>query len=68
MATLLLRRAVTVIEPGEGLRFALDAPQALQAAGRGGRHPPQPDPGPADQKFFYGHVGSTRAWLPTTSR
>jgi DDE superfamily endonuclease len=65
MAALLLRRAVTVIEPGERLLFALDDTPTKRygphVEGAGIHH--NPTPGPADQKFLYGHVWVTIAWV-----
>ena len=65
MASLLLRRAVSIIEPGERLLFALDdsptkryGPQVEEA---GIHH--NPTPGPAEQKFLYGHVWVLVAWV-----
>jgi hypothetical protein len=65
VAALLLRRAVTLIEPGERLLFALDDTPTQrygpQVEGAGIHH--NPTPGPADQKFLYGHVWVTIAWV-----
>jgi hypothetical protein len=65
IASLLLRRAVTVIAPGERLLFALDDTPTQrygpQVEGAGVHH--NPTPGPADQKFLYGHVWVTIAWV-----
>jgi DDE superfamily endonuclease len=65
IAALLLRRAITVIEPGERLLFALDDTPTQrygpQVEGAGIHH--NPTPGPADQKFLYGHVWVTLAWV-----
>jgi hypothetical protein len=65
IATTLLRRAVTVIEPGDRLLFGLDDTPTqrygplVEAAGI--HH--NPTPGPADQKFLYGHIWVTVAWI-----
>lgn len=65
VASLLLRRAVTIIAPDERLLFALDDTPTLrygpQVEGAGIHH--NPTPGPADQKFLYGHVWVTIAWV-----
>jgi hypothetical protein len=61
----LLRRAVTVIVPGDYLLFGLDDTPTKRAGprveGAGIHH--NPTPGPAGQKFLYGHVWVTVAWL-----
>lgn len=65
VSALVLRRAVTVIEPGERLLFGLDDTPTVRygpdVEGAGIHH--NPTPGPADQKFLYGHVWVTLAWL-----
>jgi hypothetical protein len=65
VAAALLRRAVTVIEPGDRLLFALDDTPTKrygpQVEGAGVHH--NPTPGPASQKFLYGHVWVTVAWV-----
>jgi DDE superfamily endonuclease len=65
MAALLLRRAVAVIAPGERLLFALDDTPTKRygrfVEGAGIHH--NPSPGPAGQKFLYGHVWVTVAWV-----
>src|SRR5207249_7309028 len=65
MASLLLRQAVSVIEPGERLLFGLDDSPTKrygpQIEGAGIHH--NPTPGPADQEFLYGHVWVTVAWV-----
>jgi len=65
LASLVLRRAVTVIVPGERLLFALDDTPTKRAGprveGAGIHH--NPTPGPAGQKFLYGHVWVTIAWV-----
>ena len=64
-AALLLRRAVTVIVPDERLLFGLDDTPTKrygpQVEGAGIHH--NPTPGPAGQKFLYGHVWVTVAWI-----
>src|SRR5439155_24902548 len=61
----LLRRVVSVIEPGERLLFGLDDSPTKrygpQVEGAGIHH--NPTPGPADQKFLYGHVWVLVAWI-----
>src|SRR5438132_3132031 len=65
MASSLLRLAVSVIAPGERLLFALDDTPPTRfgpkVEGAGIHH--NPTPGPADQKFLYGHVWVTIAWV-----
>jgi hypothetical protein len=65
VAALVLRRALSVIEPGERLLFALDDTPTQrygpQVEGAGIHH--NPTPGPAEQKFLYGHVWVTIAWV-----
>jgi hypothetical protein len=65
IASLLLRRAVSVIEPGERLLFALDDSPTKrygpQVEGAGIHH--NPTPGPAGQKFLYGHVWVLVSWV-----
>jgi len=65
IAALLLRRAVAVIAPGERLLLALDDTPTKRygkhVEGAGIHH--NPTPGPADQKFLYGHVWVTLAWV-----
>jgi hypothetical protein len=65
IASLLLRRAVSVIEPGDRLLFGLDDSPTKrygpQVEGAGIHH--NPTPGPADQKFLYGHVWVMVAWI-----
>lgn len=65
LAALLLRRVVAVVEPGERLLAALDDTPTQrygpQVEGAGIHH--NPSPGPADQKFLYGHIWVTLAWL-----
>ena len=65
VAALLLRLSVRVLGPGDRLVFGLDDTPTKRAGpkveGAGIHH--NPTPGPADQKFLYGHVWVTRAWL-----
>jgi hypothetical protein len=65
LASVLLRRAVNVIQPGERLLLALDDTPTKrygpQVEGAGIHH--NPTPGPADQKFLYGHIWVTLAWV-----
>jgi len=65
IAAVLLRRAVGVILPGERLLFGLDDTPTKRygphVEGAGVHH--NPTPGPADQKFLYGHVWVTLALL-----
>jgi len=65
IAGLLLQRAVSVIEPGDRLLFGLDDTPTKRygpcVEGAGIHH--NPTPGPADQKFLYGHVWVTLAWI-----
>jgi len=65
VSALLLRRAVDVIDPGERLLFGMDDTPTKrygrQVEGAGIHH--NPTPGPADQKFLYGHVWLTVAWI-----
>jgi hypothetical protein len=65
IAALLLRRAVDLIEPGERLVFGLDDTPTKRygplVEGAGIHH--NPTPGPADQKFLYGHVWVSLAWI-----
>jgi hypothetical protein len=60
-----LRIALSVIVPGERLLFALDdTPTKRYGAhveGAGIHH--NPTPGPASQKFLYGHLWVTLAWV-----
>jgi hypothetical protein len=64
-SSLLLRRAVAVIAPGERMLFALDDTPTQRygehVEGAGIHH--NPTPGPADQQFLYGHIGVTVAWV-----
>jgi hypothetical protein len=65
VSSLLLRLAVNVIAPGERLLFALDDTPTKRygplVEGAGIHH--NPTPGPAEQKFLYGHVWVTVAWV-----
>ena len=65
VAFLLLRRALTVIEPGERMLLALDDTPTPRygpmVEGAGIHH--NPTPGPADQQFLYGHLWVTLAWV-----
>lgn len=65
IAGALLRLAVNVICPGERLLFAIDDTPTKrygkQVEGAGIHH--NPTPGPAEQKFLYGHVWVTLAWV-----
>jgi hypothetical protein len=65
LASLLLRRAVAVVPPGERLLLALDDTPTQrygpQVEGAGIHH--NPTPGPAGQKFLYGHIWVTLAWV-----
>ncbi len=65
LAAVLLRLAVAVIVSGDRLLFGLDDTPTKrygpQVQGAGIHH--NPTPGPADQKFLYGHVWVTLAWL-----
>jgi hypothetical protein len=65
VASLLLRRAVTIVPPGERLLLALDDTPTKRygphVEGAGIHH--NPTPGPADQKFLYGHIWVTLAWV-----
>jgi hypothetical protein len=65
LAALLLRRAIALLAPRGRLLFALDDTPTKrygkQVEGAGVHH--NPTPGPADHKFFYGHVWVTLAWV-----
>jgi hypothetical protein len=65
LATVLLRRAVEIIVPGERVRAAPDDTPTRRSGrpveGAGIHH--NPTPGPADQKFLFGQVGGTVAWV-----
>lgn len=65
VASLLLRRVAEVVAPGERILLGLDDTPTKrygpQVEGAGIHH--NPTPGPADQKFLYGHIWVTIAWL-----
>lgn len=65
VASLLIRRVATVIAPGERLLLALDDTPTKRygphVEGAGVHH--NPTPGPAEQKFMYGHIWVTLAWV-----
>jgi hypothetical protein len=65
LAALLLRRAVVLLAPQGRLLFALDDTPTKRygkhVEGAGLHH--NPTPGPADQKYVYGHVWVTLAWV-----
>jgi len=65
VSSLLLRRVVSVIAPEGRWLFALDDTPTKrygpEIEGAGIHH--NPTPGPADQKFLYGHVWVTVAWV-----
>jgi hypothetical protein len=65
LAALLLRCAVARLAPQDRLLFALDDTPTKRhgkhVEGAGLHH--NPTPGPADQKFVYGHVWVTLAWV-----
>jgi hypothetical protein len=65
LAALLLRRAVALLAPQGRLLFALDDTPTKRygkhVEGAGIHH--NPTPGPADQKYVYGHVWVTLAWV-----
>ena len=65
LAVLVFRRALSVIQPGDRLLLALDDTPTKrygpQVEGAGIHH--NPTPGPADQKFLYGHIWVTLAWV-----
>ena len=65
LAWMLLRIAIDVVAPGDRLLFALDDTPTKRygpfVEGAGIHH--NPTPGPADQKFLYGHVWVTMSWV-----
>jgi hypothetical protein len=65
LAGALLRLAVQAINPGERLLFAIDDTPTKRygpkVEGAGMHH--NPTPGPAGQKFLYGHVWVTLSWV-----
>jgi hypothetical protein len=64
-AGVLLQVAVQVIHPGERLLFAIDDTPTKRygphVQGAGIHH--NPTPGPAEQKYVYGHVWVTLSWV-----
>jgi hypothetical protein len=65
VAMVLFRIAVCVIVPGDRLLLAIDDTPTKRAGpwveGAGIHH--NPTPGPAEQKFLYGHVWVTLSWV-----
>src|SRR5713101_9467763 len=65
VASALLRLALQIIAPGDCLLLALDDSPTKRygpkVQGAGIHH--NPTPGPADQKFLYGHVWVTLSWV-----
>jgi DDE superfamily endonuclease len=65
VAGALLRLAVQIVSPGPRLLFAIDDTPTKRygpkVEGAGIHH--NPTPGPAEQKYLYGHVWVTLAWL-----
>jgi hypothetical protein len=65
VASILFRIAVRVIAPGQRLLLAIDDTPTKRAGpcveGAGIHH--NPTPGPAEQKFLYGHVWVTLSWV-----
>lgn len=65
LAWMLLRIAIDVVAPGPRLVFAIDDSPTKRygphVEGAGIHH--NPTPGPADQKFLYGHVWVTLSWV-----
>jgi hypothetical protein len=65
LAWMLLRIAIDVVAPDARLLFALDDTPTKRygpcVEGAGIHH--NPTPGPADQKFLYGHVWVTLSWV-----
>ena len=65
LASLLLRRAVAVVPPGDRILLGLDDTPTKRygphVEGAGIHH--NPTPGPAGQKFLYGHIWVTLAWI-----
>lgn len=65
LAGALLRLAVQALNPGERLLFAIDDTPTKRygpkVEGAGMHH--NPTPGPAGQKFLYGHVWVTLSWV-----
>src|SRR6476661_886578 len=67
LAGLLLRRALALLAPDGPLLFAVDDSPTKRygprVQGAGVHH--NPTPGPTGQKFLYGHVWVTLAWVVT---
>lgn len=65
VASLLLRRAAAVVDPGPRIVLAVDDTPTQrygpQVEGAGIHH--DPTPGPAGRKFLYGHLWVTLAWV-----
>jgi hypothetical protein len=65
VASLLLRRVADVVAPGQRILLGLDDTPTQRygphVEGAGIHH--NPSPGPAGQKFLYGHIWVTIAWL-----
>ncbi len=65
VSSALFRLAIRVIATGDRLLFALDDTPTKRygphVEGAGLHH--NPTPGPADQKFLYGHLWVTVAWV-----
>jgi hypothetical protein len=65
VASLLLRQVADIIAPGERILLGLDDTPTKRygphVEGAGIHH--NPTSGPADQKFLYGHIWVTIAWL-----
>src|SRR5271157_1447586 len=65
VAGALLRLAVRIVSPGPRLLFAIDDTPTKRygpkVEGAGIHH--NPTPGPAEQKYLYGHVWVTIAWV-----
>jgi hypothetical protein len=65
LAWCLLRIAIDVVAPGERLVFALDDTPTKRygrfVEGAGIHH--NPTPGPANQRYLYGHVWVTLSWV-----
>jgi DDE superfamily endonuclease len=65
VAGVLLQWAVQTVHPGERLLFAIDDTPTKRygprVEGAGIHH--NPTPGPAEQKFVYGHVWVTLSWV-----
>jgi len=65
VASILFRIAVKVIAPGDRLLLAIDDTPTKRygpkVEGAGVHH--NPTPGPADQKYVYGHVWVTLSWV-----